>query len=225
MTTRKRPEANLKVKYRKTLELAFIVSLLLHLGLVRGFPDVDMGARDVEGSKVEIHVEDIPVTEQVKRPPAPPRPSIPIPTESEEVPEDVTIESTEIDWDVAQLPPPPPEDGNDVDDAYMFVPYDEPPKPIGGMAAIRRHLKYPELARKAGVEGMVVVGVLIDAQGNPIKTQVLKPAGVDIGFEEAAQAAVMAVKWKPAKQRDRPVKVWVSIPIRFRLQDVAAQAS
>jgi len=30
----------------------------------------------------------------------------------------------------------------------------------------------------------------------------------------------MAVKWKPAKQRDKAVKVWVSIPVRFSLKGV-----
>jgi len=38
-----------------------------------------------------------------------------------------------------------------------------------------------------------------------------------MGFSEAAQKAVMLVKWKPAKQRDRAVKVWVSVPVRFQL--------
>jgi len=62
-----------------------------------------------------------------------------------------------------------------------------------------------------------VVGVLIDKSGNPVKTQILKSSGSDLGFEAAASKAVMAVKWRPAKQRDIPVKVWISIPVRFSL--------
>lgn len=215
----KNPEVNLKAKYRKTLELAMIVSLLIHLGLFHALPEIDMTPREVKTEAVEIEVEDIPVTEYMKLPPAPARPSVPIPTESEDVPEDITIETTELDLDLAKLPPPPPpKEEKGIEEQYVFIPYDEPPFPIGGYAAILANLKYPEIAKKAGIEGRVVVGVLIDEKGNPIKTQVLKGAGVNLGLEEAAQAAVMAVKWKPAKQRDRPVKVWVSIPVRFSLE-------
>ncbi|MFQ6112465.1 MAG: energy transducer TonB, partial [bacterium] len=127
-------------------------------------------------------------------------------------------ESTELD--LTEIPPPPtPPMDEGIEGGYVFIPYDEPPVPIGGYAAIKRNLVYPDLARKAGVEGTVIVGVLIDERGNTIKTQVLKPSGLNIGFEKAAQEALINVKWKPAKQRDRAVKVWVSIPIRFSLKD------
>lgn len=221
MTAKKNPDADLKLKYRKTIELAFVIALLMQFALIYGFPTINMTPGESKHVAIEIKVEEIPVTEHVKIPPAPPRPSIPIPTESENVPEDLTIESTELDWDMTKLPPPPPaqEEGQDMEDRYVFVPYDEAPMPIGGMAAIQGHLKYPELAKKVGLEGLVVVGVLIDEKGNPMKTEILKSAGVNIGFDEAAQDAVMAVKWKPAKQRDKPVKVWVSIPVRFKLTE------
>jgi protein TonB len=212
-------DADLKLKYRKTFEVALILSLLIHLGLFHAVPDIGSGFREIKAKPIEIQVEDIPQTEQVKLPPPPPRPSVPIPTESEDVPEDVTIESTELD--LSELPPPPPPQDKGIDEGYVFIPYDEAPTPIGGMAAIKKNLKFPDLARKAGIEGTVIVGVLIDEKGNPVKTQILKGAGVSIGFEEAAAAAVMSVKWKPAKQRDRAVKVWVSIPIHFALRDVS----
>ncbi|RMF69444.1 MAG: energy transducer TonB [Calditrichaeota bacterium] len=220
MKRRKNPEADLKLNYRKTLELALIVSLLLHFGLFHAFPAINVTPKQVKPGIIQFNVEDIPMTQQFKRPPPPPRPAVPIPTESEEVPEDVTIESTELNLDLRRLPPPPPPgEGQDIEAGYVFVPYDEAPYPIGGYEAIKKRLRYPEIARKAGIEGRVVVGVLIDEHGNPRKTQILKDSGSRVGFEEAAEAAVMSVKWKPAKQRDRPVKVWVSIPINFKLGD------
>ncbi len=216
------PMADLRRNYRKAFELALVVSLLVTIVLFQGFRGIGIRERRVEAKPIEIRVEDIPVTQQFKRPPPPPRPSVPIPTESEDVPEDVTIQSTELDLSELPPPPPPPESqSGDIESGYVFVPYDEAPQLIGGMASIRRYLVYPELARKAGIEGVVMIGVLIDESGKPIKTQILKASGAHIGFEEAAATAVMHTRWKPAKQRDRPVKVWVSIPIRFKLREAA----
>jgi len=217
MITRQRPEANLKLKYRKVLELGFIGSLLIHLIIFLALPHFDLSTQEVKAKDIEILVEDIPPTEQIKRPPTPPRPSVPIPTESEEIPEDFTIESTELD--LTELPPPPVliEDRYE---HYQFIPYDEAPEPIGGYGVMLANLEYPSIARKAGVEAKVVVGVLIDERGNCVKTQILSTTNEMMGFDEAAQKAVMSVKWKPAKQRDKAVKVWISIPIRFSLKGV-----
>ncbi len=214
MVRKKLPEANLKLKSRKVFEICLTISLFLMLVVFHALPQFEMGPKQINAKAVEIHVEDIPPTEQIKKPPPPPRPSIPIPSENEDIPEDLTIESTDLD--LSELPPPPPPPEEDYGN-YVFIPYDEPPKPIGGYAAIQKNLKYPEIARKAGLESRVVVGVLIDEKGNSVKTQILKGAGSNVGFEAAAAAAVMNVKWHPAKQRDKPVKVWVSIPVNFKL--------
>ncbi|MFQ5706547.1 MAG: energy transducer TonB [bacterium] len=220
----KNPEVDLKFKYRKTLELSLIFSLMFHFAIFHALPKIRLNTEKRTAKAIEIKVEDIPPTEQIKQAPPPPRPSVPVPTEDEDVPEDLTIESTELNLDLSSLPPPPSQ-GDDIEDQYVFVPFDEPPVPIGGMAAIGKHLVYPALAKKAGFEGTVVIGVLIDEKGNPVKTQILKAVGVQFGFGEAAHNAVMAVKWKPAKQRDRAVKVWVSIPIQFRLTEGNPNAS
>ncbi|HDL79000.1 MAG TPA: energy transducer TonB, partial [Bacteroidetes bacterium] len=95
--------------------------------------------------------------------------------------------------------------------------YDQAPEPIGGFIAIQKNLKYPEIARKAGVEGTVIIQVLIDEKGRVIKTKVLKSLGNN-GCDQAAIAAIVKTRWKPAMQRDKPVKVWVSIPVIFKLK-------
>ncbi|MFQ5630812.1 MAG: energy transducer TonB, partial [bacterium] len=92
-----------------------------------------------------------------------------------------------------------------------------PPEPVGGFAEIYKNLAYPRLARKAGLEALVLVQVLVDAVGNIENVKILKDSGTKIGFEKAAMNAVKDVKWKPAMQRDKPVRVAVTIPIRFKL--------
>ncbi|NQT24389.1 energy transducer TonB [candidate division KSB1 bacterium] len=207
------PTKSLRLNYKKVLELGLIVSLGLHVIVMQIFKRIDISST-IDSVKLDvIQVEDIPQTEQQKQTQAPARPTVPIASEDEDLPEDETIDFT--DWDIndAAPPPPPPED----DEAIVFVPYDEPPEPVGGFAAIQKRLKYPEIARKAGVEGRVLVYAQVDEQGVVQRTRVIQSLGPN-GCDEAAEAAIKSVKWKPAKQRDRSVKVWIAVPVDFRLR-------
>lgn len=173
---------------------------------------ISIAIEHVQTVDVKIEVADIPPTQQFKRPPPPPRPSIPIPSEEELIPEDLTIASTELNLSDIPPPPEPPED-----DDLLFVAYDEPPKIIGGLAALVKFLKYPPLAEKAGVEGIVFVKVLVGLNGKTEKAEVIKAKPANIGFEESALEVFKKVKWIPAKQREKSVRVWVTIPVQFQL--------
>ncbi|MFO7840682.1 MAG: M56 family metallopeptidase [Fidelibacterota bacterium] len=99
-----------------------------------------------------------------------------------------------------------------------FVPYDEPPKPVGGASAVLEHLKYPEEARERGIEGMVLLNAYINRDGEVEEVEILRSQVP----EECNAAAVEALKksrWTPAKQRGNPVAVWVSVPVEFKLED------
>jgi len=224
MRYKKNPRYDLKLKYRKTMECSLIISLLLLITIFEVFPQkFQSEARYKEVQLAKIEVEDIPKTEQLTKAPPPPRPVVPIASESEDIPEDLTIEDTEIDF--TEIPPPPPlptSSEDDIEQGYRFVAYDKAPEPIGGFAVIQSYLEYPEIARKAGMEAYLIIGVLIDERGYVIKTQVMQESGSNVGFEDAAQKAVIQVKWKPAMQRDKPAKVWISIPIRFRLKEIVS---
>jgi len=110
----------------------------------------------------------------------------------------------------------PKEDDIIIDDDALppsdtFVPYETPPQPVKPIIP-----DYPEMARKAGIEGMVVLLVLIDKEGKVRDVQVRK--GIGAGLDEAAVAAVRQTPFTPAIQNSRPVAVWMSVPIRFRLR-------
>jgi len=215
MQLKKEPKFNLKLKYNKIFEVALIISLLFIIALVVAFKRFEAEKLEQEAVQLKIEVQEIPKTEQRKTAPPPSRPSIPIETENEDVPEDETIDETEISWEDLPPPPPPPEEEDE--SAQIFIAYDEAPEPIGGFQAIHRNLKYPEIARKAGVEGLVIIKAAIDEKGNVFRTEVVKSLGNN-GCDEAAIEAIKKVKWKPAKQRDRAVKVWISIPVHFKLK-------
>lgn len=75
--------------------------------------------------------------------------------------------------------------------------------------------EYPEIAREAGVEGTVVVRVLVDAEGTVRDRLLLQSV---LGLDEAALAAAATAVFRPALQQDKPVAVWVVLPIEFRLR-------
>mgnify|MGYP001588657043 CR=1 FL=1 len=74
---------------------------------------------------------------------------------------------------------------------------------------------YPDLARKAGVEGKVFVKVLVDKEGKVKKASIM--TGPEI-FHEATLAAAKQWVFKPAIQRDKPIAVWVALPFQFKLR-------
>ena len=161
---------------------------------------------DIE--QVIIENIDIPQTQQIDNTPPPARPSIHVPSDDEDIADDLTLDELDFD-DFSNLDaPPPPPSGPKV----VFIPYDDPPV---AMSPIRP--KYPEIAQEAGIEGVVVVQAFIDEKGRVKETLILK--GVpNTGLDEAAMEAIRKTKFRPAKQRERAVGVWISIPVNFRLK-------
>lgn len=89
------------------------------------------------------------------------------------------------------------------------------PKLIGGLASIMSKVVYPEEARKAGVEGRVVVQFIVNEEGTVVDPVIVK--GIGSGCDEAAIEAVRNAKFEPGLQDNTPVAVQYSLPIVFRL--------
>jgi protein TonB len=148
------------------------------------------------------------VMDKYEEPPPEERPKVAVEAESEVAEEDIveTIAATEFQEDLIRTKPTGPE--------IEIVPFYKLeivpklkylPKP-----------KYPELARKAGIEGQTVVKALVDIDGSIMDVKVLKSSGNTM-LDESALIAARRAKFTPAKQRDRFVRCWVTIPVRFRL--------
>ena len=75
---------------------------------------------------------------------------------------------------------------------------------------------YPEVVRVAGIEGKTVVEALVDTDGSVAAVRVLVGSG-NVLLDAAACEAAQGAKFTPARQRDKPVRVWVSMPFRFSL--------
>ena len=94
-----------------------------------------------------------------------------------------------------------------------YVHTDEEPVPVNEITP-----EYPPLARQAGIEGEVLVEVLVDKSGNVRDVRITRPSGSSAGFEEATIKAAYQTKWKPAISNHQPVAVRVSYSVRFRLR-------
>ncbi len=90
------------------------------------------------------------------------------------------------------------------------------PEPIGGIGAIQKKIVYPEIAKRAGVQGRVFVKAYVDETGKVNKVELIR--GIGAGCDEAAMKAVHSTMFKPGKQRGKPVKVQVTVPVLFKLQ-------
>jgi protein TonB len=199
---------SLKFRYPIVVRVTGLTGIVLLIGLMLVFPRFIGDTVIQDQPQIVIEQIDIPQTEQIERPPPPARPSVPIESESEDIADDLTIEETELESFEAWDAPPPPPSGPQV----KFIPYDEPPKPLTPINPI-----YPEIAQEAGIEGTVIIKAFIDEKGRVLETLVLK--GIpNTGLDEAAMEAIRKTRFKPAKQRDRPVGVWISIPVNFKLK-------
>lgn len=110
---------------------------------------------------------------------------------------------------------PPKEEIITSEEPVYFVAVEEMPVPIGGISGIQKRIVYPEIAKRAGIEGKVLVLAFVDESGNVTKTEVIK--GIGLGCDEAAIDAIVQTKFTPGKQRGKTVKVRVTIPVTFKL--------
>lgn len=96
-----------------------------------------------------------------------------------------------------------------------YVAVEKMPELVGGLAGLQQKITYPELAKKAGIEGRVIVQFIVDKEGNVENPQVIK--GIGSGCDEEALRVVKEAKFKPGTQRGEPVRVQYSLPISYRL--------
>jgi TonB family protein len=86
------------------------------------------------------------------------------------------------------------------------------------MNYIAKQLKYPEAARKAGKEGKVFIGFVVDAEGSV--TNVVAKRGVDPAIDAEAIRVVSAMpKWTPGMKAGKPAAVEMVLPIVFKLEE------
>lgn len=209
-TRSKNPAADLKARYWPNTLYASLLSTALLFAIAWFYPEYHPTIRTAH-APMRVVRPNIPETIQKKRPPSPPRPQVPLAVEGEEVPEDITIESTELDLDNIALPTlagVPSADYLDEPIDYFEIDY----KPHPNRIVVP---EYPPEARGKGFEGKVTVKVLVDKEGNVEDVQFVH--GPEI-LKEAALAAARQFRFRPGKHKGERRKVWMFMPIDFSLK-------
>ncbi len=214
---------DLKRGYLIRLEIGFILALLIMISAFKLDLNIEQEKEElVIDRQEEVYVEEIVQTKQEIKAPPPPRPMVPVEVPNDEIIQDDFIDlDAELDLDESfiELPPPPPQMDDEVveEEEEIFVVVEQMPELIGGLAALNKHITYPEMARRAQIEGRVIVEFIIDKDGKVRDPKVIR--GIGGGCDEEAIKAVQKVTFKPGMQRGKPVLVRYSMPINFTLQD------
>ncbi|MEI7811324.1 MAG: TonB family protein [Ignavibacteria bacterium] len=105
------------------------------------------------------------------------------------------------------------------EEAFTFV-EEMPSYPEGQDELLRfmnSHTVYPEIAKRAQVEGKVMVGFVVEKDGSITDIRIVKGIGAGCD-EESVRVTRLMGHWRPGKQNGKPVRVRMVIPFQFRLQ-------
>jgi protein TonB len=223
MELKKNPKADLN---RKS-SFFFSIGLLLTMSLVLAafewrqyeakIADLVQRNADVFEETIEVPPTDIP-------PPPPPSVQAPVIVEvpdEEEIEEEIQVNlDIEVSQDtkVEDIVVKAEEPKEETDEIFTIV--EESAAPKGGMAAFYKYvgdkMKYPPQARRMGIDGKVFVEFVINKDGTITDVKAVKGIGAGCD-EEAVRVVQSAPSWTPGKQRGKPVKQRMVLPITFKL--------
>ncbi len=215
-TERKKPKSDLRKYYTVFWELGLVVVLLIFIVAMKVEFISDKGNVDLTEEQEVTQMEEVIQTKQEEKPPPPPRPQVPVEVPNDEIIEDQNINlDAEISMDEPLEMPPPPEEEEDEED--FFVAVEQMPELKGGLAELQKKINYPDMARKAGIDGRVIIQFIVTEDGNVEDPRVIR--GIGGGCDKEALRVVKQAQFEPGRQRGKPVRVQYSLPIIFQLQN------
>jgi len=217
--------ADLKANAQRMLKKALIISAAIHLGLIGIYVGTTLWKPRDETAYTGrvIRMQTLPPPPPMTNAPPPPvipnqpivKPTIgtPVPVADALAPEQTIMTQQEI----SALNSPVGVSGTGRDSLVIassdepnegeFVYYEDEPVPV-----TRVEPAYPEFAREAQIQGKVTLHVLVGKDGRVKNVKVIK--GVT-GLNEAAVEAIKKWVFKPALSNNKPVAVWVEVPMDF----------
>ena len=229
MGVKKSPSADLKEWKR----IFLLIGLALSLGAVCfAFlwtpKDYKVEALDLERAIIE--EEEIPITREEIKPPAPQQQKVEVKVFSEIL--DVVTNDTKVETDMSF---DDFADGLDFDVNYVVAEDEEEiiedaplikaevmPTFQGGdlntfRQWVQKQLRYPQIALENNITGRVTLQFVIEKDGRLTGIKVLASPDASLS-EEAIRVVQSSPKWTPGKQRNQPVRVSFTLPVMFQLR-------
>lgn len=222
-----------KADLEKNRNIFFLIGLVLALGSMLAafeWKSSPSKAESLGGIQVqEVEEEIIPITreKQVDPPPPPPPPQVVemlnIVDDDVVIENELEIEDSEADENTAidVLPVIESQEEEEVEEEIFFNIIEEPAEFPGGDKAlygyIHDHVKYPIIAMENGIQGKVYVKFVVNKEGKAVDAVVARP--VDPSLDQEALRVINSLpRFKPGKQRGKPVQVYYTAVINFQLQ-------
>lgn len=220
--------ADLKSNSRRIFRRALITSSMIHVGIIGLYLLTTVWKPPDEAAYTGrvIRMETLPPPPPLSSAPPPPvipinqeivKPTIgtPVPVPDSQAPEQTIMTQAELQATLAPV-------GlgragkdsifiasDDLPAEGEFVYYEDEPVPITQPSP-----PYPEFAREAQIQGTVILHVLVGKDGRVKNVKVIRSV---TGLNEAAVGAIKKWVFKPALSNNKPVAVWVEIPMKFSL--------
>jgi protein TonB len=226
MQLKKSPQASLEDK-----KLTYV---LIGLVLVLSICYVAFEWTEKEVTKYEVTDTDFFFEEEIdiqqtsqETPPPPPPPAVQEVEVLNVVEDDVETETIEIntedDKDVEVVIAPPVEAPvEEEEEEVIFMVVESMPEFPGGQQALFKFLaenvKYPVIAQENGIQGRVICQFVVNKDGSIVDVVAVRSSGEPSLDKEAIRVIKSMPKWKPGKQRGKPVRVKYTVPVNFRLQ-------
>ena len=226
MQLKKSPKASLEDK-KLTYVLMGLVLVLSICYVAFEWTEKEVTKYEVTDTEFFFEEEiDIQQTTQ-ETPPPPPPPAVQEVEVLNVVEDDVETETIEIntedDKDVEVVIAPPVEAPvEEEEEEVIFMVVESMPEFPGGQQALFKYLadnvKYPVIAQENGIQGRVICQFVVNKDGSIVDVVAVRSSGEASLDKEAIRVISSMPKWKPGKQRGKPVRVKYTVPVNFRLQ-------
>lgn len=158
-------------------------------------------------------VINIPNTDEIKV--APPKPYVPIEVTDDKLIEDIDIQFPDFEFTGNQIALPPRQKNNAEEEIVDSWGLEVMPIMIGGLKALYAELEYPNIAKRAAIEGKVIVQFTVNTLGEVEQPEILR--GIGGGCNKEVLRVIKKMKFSPGIQNDRAVKVRMTQTVVFRL--------
>ncbi len=225
MERKKSPKADLENKKVIFVEIGLIIALGLALLAFEWKTYEKQEVLQFQREDKELVQEEIIQTKQEVKPEPPPPPKtvtvIDVVEDDMEIEDDIEIDvEADMETEVEEFVPIGMGEEEE-EEMEIFTVVESMPEFPGGESALykflAKNIEYPQIANEGGIQGRVFVTFVVEKDGSITDVRVLR--GIGGGCDEEAIRVVKSMpKWKPGKQRGKPVRVQYNLPIKFTLE-------